>query len=623
MHLRFDLVLTLLLLYVLFAPAAGLAQTYQEMDAEAKAANDWVWSDALLGKVGKRVVEEFDAGNYENAIEEGNRFLAYAPAAYGGVQLNRGRAHLELFRRSGDNKHFARARADFHFAIQQKPGAAQYYIYLGDLYFAAKRGFEADREYSKALAIDPRSLGALNGKAAAAYFARDLQGCVNAIKGVMTHPDYKRDNDPLLTLRMAQCYASLGDKTNAKVNFEKAVSLRPEWKGSWVYMAFAKDGYTCKRAGRGSGPEKPFEKYVYYLRSYNCPDGGGAISSFAIFEQEHPNLRDDGLFHESEFKRKEMGYEYLDSLGIKDVEYLYNDARFWLESARNRNKGRSLPIKDYHEILEVLNHAININVGGSDSEIDNDFGVLARYERAKLLLGQSDKRLKLLAWIEQAILSNLAKEKYVGKPVSANGADVKARVMRGRLYSEVKGNLRAAVAEFDAAIDILKTSYKTPRLSADSPHFAEPYWRKGDLLTQLGDVDKAAEAFVESLSISPINQEAIAGLERLLISPSVSANRGAASKVNDILMGARINEIVAKANKGYADFLARTGSNTTLKQKCSASQTYLGTLTDLRGQLTSRGGSISHGTKLREHHTNAVSSIDNAIRLIRNGLGAC
>lgn len=214
-------------IFVLFAPVGAFAQTYQEMDAEAVAADQRLWKSTFLDPIGKRFSAEFDAGNYAKAIEEANKFLAYAPNAFGGIQVIRGRAHLELFKSNGSHKDFMNARADFAFAIQKKPDDVWNQIYLGELFLANHNGFGANRRFSKALAIDPNSFQALNGKATSAYFARDLQGCVSSIKSLMADAEYQKQNDAWSHLRLGQCYASLGDKTNAAENFERAVTLQP------------------------------------------------------------------------------------------------------------------------------------------------------------------------------------------------------------------------------------------------------------------------------------------------------------------------------------------------------------------------------------------------------------
>ncbi len=598
----------------MFLNVVSSAQTYAEMDAEAVAAGQRLWESNFLDPIGKKFIAEFDAGNYGKAIEEANNFLAYAPEAHGGIQLLRGRAHLALYTSTGDHKHFTKARADLLYAIENKPEDVWNRLYLGDLYFAAKLGLEANREYSKALAMDPASLPALRGKAAAAYFARDMQGCVNAIKGVMAHPDYKKDNDAWYHLRIGQCYASLGDKANAKQNFEKAVTLQPGWKASWVYMAFAKDGYTCKPAGRNE-PDKPFEKYVHHLRAYHCP-GGGAISLFSV-EKEDPNLRDDGLFHETEFKRVVNQAGYSESLTYENARWFYGDAMFWLESARRQ--GKPFEMKAHNEYLEVLNHAINTEAGDSSDRNAPDYRALARYERAKLLLAHPDKQIKLLAWKEQGILSNIPAAEYSGKSVANNGADVKTRIIRGRVYSEVKGNHRAAVQEFDAAANILKTAYGTTATAADAPLRAELLWRKGDELARLGEFDTAAVAFMDSLGIDPENADAIEGLERIRTNPAIAGNPAAAAKAYELAMMARINAVSVRVNQAYAELATYRGKSAL----CSAARTFNDIVTKERGKLTSLAGSIRYGTKVGEHYTNTLKEVENVLKATSSGLGGC
>ena len=600
--------------FLLLASAGALAQTYQEMDTEAGAAAARIWSSAYLDPIGKKFTAEFDAGNYAKAIEEANKFLAYAPEAYGGLQLLRGRAHLALYTSTGDHKHFTKARADLLYAIENKPEDIWNHLYLGDLYFAAKLGLEANRQYSRALALDSASLPALRGKAAAAYFARDMQGCVNAIKGVMAHPEYKKDNDAWYHLRIGQCYASLGDKANAKQNFEKAVAMQPGWKGSWAYMAFAKDGYTCKPAGRNE-PDKPFEKYVHYLRAYQCP-GGGAISLFSV-EKEYPNLRDDGLFHEAEFQRVVNQAGYPESLTYGNAQWFYNDAIFWLESARRQ--GKPVEIKARNEYLEVLNHAINIEAGDSSDRNAPDYRALARYERAKLLLGHPDKQIKLLAWKEQGYLSNIPAAEYAGKSVANNGADVKTRIIRGRVYSEVKGNHRAAVQEFDAAANILKTAYGTTATAANAPLRAELLWRKGDELARLGEFDTAAVAFMDSLRIDPENADAIEGLERIRTNPAIAGNPASAAKAYELAMMARINGIVSRSNRAHIEFKSHFGRSS----MCSAARTYVDIVTRERAKLTSLAGSVRSGTKVGDHYTYTLTSMENGLNAVRSALSRC
>ncbi len=620
---KYFLTVLFALLCASLLPGISFAQTYKEMDVELAAAAQKFW-DTNLDPMAKKAFAAFDAGNYGKAIEEANKFLVYAPDTIGNLRTVRGRAHAALYATGGGFRDLINARADLLINLKHKPNDAWNQLYVGEFFLANRQGFEANRHFSKALEIDPNLVQALYGKAQAAFYARDFQGCVSATKSLMAHPQHNKQNDAWSHLRLGQCYASLGDKANARENFERAVSLQPGWKASWVYMAFEKDGYTCKPAGR-KNPDKPFERYVQYLRSSNCADDGYSLDVLASIEKDDANLRDDGLFHENEFRRRTRNFTAPDTPTYEHAEWLYKEGVFWLESARK--KGQSIDIKTYNELLELFTNARNVADNATDnattSKSGDDIGVLSRHQRAHLLLQHPDKQVKLLAWREQIALSNVPQERLAGKWLINSGADVRARIIRGRVYSEAKGNHRAAVAEFDAAINLIQANYAKSRSTTDAPIVAEPYWRKGDALAQLGEVDKAAVAYTESLQISSINPDAIAGLQRLRTNPNVIGNSGAEAKAYEFEMMARINEIATKANAAHSQFMSSTGSGRTLKEKCNASYAYYGKLGDLRGSLLSIGSNLKRGTKVWEHYNNTLRSIDDAMKIVNNGLSAC
>lgn len=122
-----------------------------------------------------------------------------------------------------------------------------------------------------------------------------------------------------------------------------------------------------------------------------------------------------------------------------------------------------------------------------------------------------------------------------------------------------------------------------------------------------------------SAFIDPIGKKVYAEFD----AGEVSANSAAVSKVYEIEQLARINEIAARTNKAYSTFQVSTGSGRTLKQKCDATSTFYSALANKRGKLISLGGNIAHGTKVREHSTNTLNSIDNAMKLVNSGLSAC
>ncbi len=622
-----------LLSLTLLATAVCPAQTYAEMDAEAASADKRLWESAFLDPIGKRFSAEFDAGNYARSIEEANKFLAFAPNAWGGIQLIRGRAHLELYKSAGHHLNMMKARADFLHTFRNKPDDVWTQIYLGELYLTAHRGFEANRQYDKALAIDPNAYWALYGKSRAAFFARDFQGCVAAATKLTAHAEYKKENDAWAYLRLGECYASLGDKANAKQNFERAIAVQPGLKDSWFYLAFQKDGYSCKKLGRNS-PDKPFEKFTATLRSSYCPDSGPVL--FDVDLEKDANLRDYVLFYKAEFNRRINKGESSDTLGYEDAKTYLKEAR-WIYDQATRS-GKPLDEKTRNEILEYLNHAINIR-SRNDDVLAEDVDVVARVMRAKLLLSHPDKQIQILAWRDQIELSNTTKAdlqmKYgdgrvAHRPLYKNGADVTSAMLRGAVYSIVKQNHRAALAEFDAAIRTLETVYVKPRFDTDAPVFAEAYWRRGEALERLGNVFASAEAYVKALEISPSNAEAKVGLKRLEQKETSSGKTAQAAAIRQIELRSRVNEIISRVSEADRSFrftsssLANTpASPTRARQLCDAVGVYVRTLSAERGKLSALGSSIDRSSTLWQYYKTSLDNLDQKITNINNDSRGC
>lgn len=625
MNYRNILTILFVLASAVFAPAALKAQNYQEMDAELAAAEKKFW-DTKLKPAYEKALQEFNAGNYEKTIEEANKFLAYTPDAIGGLPVLRARAYAAL---KSDGMNFHNARADLIRAINNYPKDVWNQIHLGELFLSVNRGFEADRQFTKALAIDPNSFRALNGKAQAAYFARDFQGCVNAVTKLMAHAEYQKQTDAQAYLRLGECYASLGDKTNAKQNFERAVAVQPGLKNSWFYLAFLKDGYSCKKLGRNA-PDKPFEKFTAQLRDSLCPDSLPVLFDFDL--RNDVNLRDYVLFYEAEFHRRINKGEISDTLNSKDEETFLREARRLADKAKR--SGKEPDEKSFNEILVLLNNAINIKFRNDDPLVE-DVDVAARFMRAKLLLSHPDKEIRFLAWRDQIALSNIPKSdlqpgnpnsEFSRKPLFKNGADVRAPLLRGLVYTAVKENYRAALAEFDAAIKTLETIYVRTRFDTDAPVFAEPYWRKGDALARLGINIEAAAAYVQAQKVNPLNVEAKDGLRRLAEAEQNAGKTTNAAMLRDLEIKSRIGEIAARVNEADRNFAFTTSG---LRDKmdapkvCNAIRVFLGSLHTERGNLSRLGSSIKPGGALWKDYEKALNDLDTKIKNLERDSNPC
>lgn len=470
-----------LLTCMLLAPAGLRAQTYQEMDAEAYRVRDSFWQTNYQPMYAA-AAKEFNAGNYEQAIAATNRFLAYIPDAAEFLAL-RGRAYNLLFQErippassnfsnSFENimPLFRRGQEDFLRAIELDPKNKSYEANFGWLLYRAGYAAEAVAHFDKALALDPQYWLALNGKANAVYFTGDFRGCVEAVGKYMTHAEFPKEDEVWTRFRLGECYASLGDKANAKQNYERAIALQPGLEKSWLYLAFLKDSYKCQKPK--NLPSDNFESFAHLLGRSLCPQPTG-IGSLAYYEAQDENLKFYGMMHLRADKKlsgnyipgdRNAGIVYYDSIegskaGTVDFLTKLEDAH---RSIYNRPKsGRSLPLK--------------------------------------LILEYAPDALKMLAWAEQAKIQD--KENIFI-----------AHKYRGRIYSELKKNYQAASKEYAYAATLGWTDY-------------ELFLLKGRTHLQLGEPEAAYEAFQKALEFTPRNPIVHAELKQFATNYPQFANR--------------------------------------------------------------------------------------------------
>lgn len=440
---------------------AARAQTYQEMDAEAYRVRD-AFLKANYEPMYEAAAKEYNAGNYEKAIAATNRFLAYIPDTAEYLAL-RGRAYTALFQKriptasaNFSNEYekvlpiFRRAQEDFLHAIELNPKNKWYEANFGWLLYGAGYATEAMTHFDKALALDPQYSLALSGKASAAYFTGDFQGCVEAVNSYRANSGFTKADEIWTRFRLGECYAALGDKANAKENFGKAIALQPGLEGSWLYRAFTKDAYKCQKPK--NLPSDDFERFAHLLGRSLCPQPTG-VGSLAYYEMMDENLKFYGIVHKLRDKKlsgyytsgdQNAGIVYYDSIEGSQVDSI--DPLTKLEDAHrsiyNKPKsGRSLPMK--------------------------------------LLLQYAPDELKMLAWAEQAKIQD--KENIFI-----------AHKYRGRIYAELKKNYQAASKEYAYAATLGWTDY-------------ELYLLKGRTHLQLGEPEAAFEAFQKALEFTPRN----------------------------------------------------------------------------------------------------------------------
>lgn len=473
---------------MLLAQTGLQAQTYQEMDAEAYRVRDAFW-EANYQPMYQAAAKEFNAGNYERTIAELNRFLAYLPDTAEHLAL-RARAYAELFKKrippASSNfsnnfesvlPTFRRAQEDFLHAIELNPQNKSYEAYFGWLLYSAGYAAEAVAHFDKALALDAQYVLALKGKANSMYFTGDFRGCVEAVNKYTAHAEFPKQDEAWAYFRLGECYASLGDKPNAKLNFEKSLALQPGWAGSWLYRAFLNDSYKCQKPK--NLPSDDFERFAHLLGRSLCPQPTG-VGSLAYYETEDENLKFYGMMHRTADKKLSGNYTPSD----RNARIVYYDS---IEGS----KAQSL---DFFAKLEDAHRSIyNKPTGGRSLPI-------------KLILENAPDELKMLAWAEQAKIQD--KENIFI-----------AHKYRGRIYAELKKNYQAASKEYAYAATLGWTDY-------------ELFLLKGRTHLHLGEPEAALEAFEKSLEFTPKNPIVHAELKQFAVNYPQFAGRVEQSLTN-------------------------------------------------------------------------------------------
>lgn len=436
----------LLLFSAYFAPTLLRAQTYEQLDAEAKQAAEDFRKKNYQQSVYEGWVEELNAENYEKAIAGVNKYLAYMPDEPEFLSV-RANAYAKLFNREipaasadfpylylkklKESSNFRSARADFIQAIKLEPQNKRFHDFFGRFLSDAGLPTEALRQFNHALAIDPKYFRAVRGKAEVIYFTGDFQGCIETVNNFMRHPEYQKYDDKFSYFQLGECYASLGDKINAAQNFDKAIALQPGLKNSWLYLAFLKDGYLCRRINRKIS-ENPVEAFVDQMQEGRCNTSNGLffLERLAGIEGRDENLKKYAMMHLATVLKQRDNAPPADSLTEEERKSF---ADYYLKEARKfRDESK------YTEAMAAINRTLALDPNNVDALV----------LRANTLLDYGSNDVRMLAWRDQMPLSRIPTAEY------------EARMIRSEVYGRIKGNHVAAVNEYDKAVAVKSKSYQ-------------------------------------------------------------------------------------------------------------------------------------------------------------------
>lgn len=245
---------------VLLHPNTLKSQTYEEIDALYKTTVD-KFSDENFDRFYTEAKNAFDAKEYDKAIDWCNQYIIYFPNS-NNINLIRARAFEE-------KSEPLKAKLSYLNAIEIAPEHTYNYIHYAWLLLIQGASPEAYKYFQKAQSLSPDNYDALRGIAYSSLFAGEYQACIIATKELMKHEKFQLDQKVWAYVHLAQAYAFLEDKKNAKLHFEEAIALQADVKESLFYQLFINNGYSCKEYS-GKKTNSEFAYYLANFRNWRC-----------------------------------------------------------------------------------------------------------------------------------------------------------------------------------------------------------------------------------------------------------------------------------------------------------------------------------------------------------------
>lgn len=602
----------ILLASVMPVPVVMWAQTYQEMDAEARAAAE-NFRSKNFNSAYESATKEFKAGDHEKAIATANGFLNYAPDTTDLITL-RARARAALFEqenkavtwrsaqseslRRHNSQNFIFAREDFLRVLESDPQNKTIRADFGWLLYNAGLPTDALRQFKKALEIDPNYLPAIEGRAKTSYFVGDFNGCIEGINNYLKHPEFRSKDSGWAYLRLGECYAELEDQPNAKANFKKAVSIQSDLQRSWIYLAFTKDGYKCKEEDYAKiGQKSGFERYLADKRWLRCESRNKRNWITEAFDSEE-NLKYYGLASANITRLEDKYHEIYDVLPSKQKQEVLS-----LEHTKRAVKFRESELNA--AALEAANRAIFLNPKNIE----------AHSMRADLIFLHPDLTVKLLAW-------NVQNE----MPPTAE-AEFEKRMIRGRIYRQVKGNQRAAIAEFDRAIPAFNPGvYPSADKYVMPNYLADAYYRKGLALWDDNQPVAAYDAFVaaENISKGYVGEEFFTKLVQQHPELGVANQARKLAHTADVFsFGLQLNELIREANSIVEKYNKRNEQAQSTQEKCRPIQSERNALSNVQSKINQLEAKLPKDAETIKRYYKQVEALQKLIKDHREKTKVC
>lgn len=415
--------LSIVSLFFLLYSNTVKSQTYAELDALYKTKRDKFY-DENFDRFYAEANKAFDAKEYDKAIDWCNQYIIYIPNS-NTLNLLRARAFEE-------KSEPLKAKLSYLTAIKIAPEHTYNYIHYAWLLLIQGASPEAYKYFQKAQSLSPGNYDALRGIAYSSLFAGEYHACIIATKELMKHEKFQLDQKVWAFVHLAQAYAFLEDKKNAKLHFEEAIALQADVKESLFYQLFINNGYSCKEYS-GKKTNSEFAYYLANFRNWRCGNDYAA-GNLSYIERKNADINFQlalwAATHQqidTKYRHKKKNYSeniFTDSINTREradlLDEFTKNAKKYFDAGDYK---RSLP---WSRMMEQL-------------EPDNKQALMWT---ALSLLRSEKKEDKIWAWGPQIDLANL------------ENAAFETRLVRGWFYIHTTQNWTQALKELDEAIKL-------------------------------------------------------------------------------------------------------------------------------------------------------------------------
>lgn len=519
---KFAIVLLSLWILLSFC-SASFAQTEQELDAEAE-----------------RVVQKYLNQNLENTLKqiksdssESKNILKIDP-------LNPD-VYYALTKEYVSGTHMPEQVRDkrvatFQTYIRLKPNDTWGYWNFAQFLKNIGYVWEADKYYAKSLELADRPGFADHYiRGWAAYLNGNYRQCVESMEKATTLTPENGDQRWTYAY-LSVCQRALGDKKNAEINLQKAVNLGGDEVANDIDIRTAPKIYESEKCGdkekmlrkyidKEYKPSQFDNQYIDYAKLRNCfPLDAEVAGQGSVLTYRKTELLGWDLVYSARKQNRKTPYSELsedERLNLSNTQY-----KAVLELLKNRQYEQALEQSAWVLLYDPTNPNI-------------------RWMRARAFLFLMEpefydpaKQWGILAWREANII------------LKQDPQFAQAKIIRARVYYDLKGNRDKALAEITEALKL-------------APNNAEAHFVRGKIYYGDKEYAKAISEFDTALRLLPNFHDAIF-YKKLAENPqSATAMTAEKNRVDKLRSDYRqLESSVIEYSKKYDTFVSNSGSMT-------------------------------------------------------------